>query len=282
MTKAIALMPSIKSIARTLLQVLGLSTVRRDSRLEKVQRSLANVPRYTRGQISTPEWILNYVDAQALISSYDTLIIKGLNDFYSDNKRPLILDCGANIGMSVLRYKHLYPESRIIAFEPDKEICSVLRQNLRQNGVGQVEVVEAAVWIEEGAQSFFSEGADGSRLVDPVIGHAAGHVVVQAVDFAKYVKNQKVDFIKLDIEGAEYRVIEHISPYLSNVDKILVEIHHNVADTSQTARLLQTLADASFSLSINLLGPHIDLRRRFVPNPEVTSDQYLLVCAWRE
>jgi FkbM family methyltransferase len=277
----IALMPSIKSIAKKLLQMFGLSLIRHDRRLEKIRRRLANVPRYTKGTISTVEWILDYVDVPALISSYDTLIVKKLNDFYSEKKSPLILDCGANIGISVLRYKQLYPEARIIAFEPDKEICSVLRQNLRQNGAEQVEVVDAAVWVEDGEQSFFSEGAHGSRLVE-VAGGKDSHYVVRTVDFAKYVKDQKVDFIKLDIEGAEYRVIEHISPYLSNVDKILVEIHHKVGDASQTARLLQTLADTGFSLSINLLGPHIDLRTRFIPNPEITSDQYLLICGWRK
>jgi hypothetical protein len=39
--------------------------------------------------------------------------------FHTDNDRPLIFDCGSNIGMSVLFFKKLYQNARIIAFEPD-------------------------------------------------------------------------------------------------------------------------------------------------------------------
>src|SRR5215475_2749877 len=43
---------------------------------------------------------------------------------------PLIVDCGSNIGMSVLYYKQEHPLARIIAFEPDPAIFRYLQENI--------------------------------------------------------------------------------------------------------------------------------------------------------
>ena len=53
--------------------------------------------------------------------------------FESDNDWPTIIDCGSNIGMSVLFFKRLYPQSKIIAFEPDpKNVCGTGAKCSRQ------------------------------------------------------------------------------------------------------------------------------------------------------
>lgn len=272
-------MLSLKSFAR---QLLGKPQSLDKQALERIKHTLRDVPRFTKGDIVALNWNIQYVDAPAFISSFETLVVKGLNDFYSSNPKPFILDCGANIGISILRYKQLFPNAEIVAFEPDKSIHTVLSQNLKQNNIQNVTVVEAAVWTEDGEHTFFAEGADGSRLTQNESSDMSKQYTVKTIDFSDYVKDQKVDFIKLDIEGAEFDVMDRIAPFLHNVEKMLIEIHHNVKNAKQTAKILDILEQAGFSVSINLLGPIIVLQKPFTPNKDATSDQYLLICAWRE
>jgi FkbM family methyltransferase len=269
----------LKSLVR---QVLGKQQSQEQKVLNRLEYILRDVPRFTEGDITVLNWNVRYVDAPAFISSFETLIVKGLNDFYSSNPKPLILDCGANIGISVLRYKQLFPNAEIIAFEPDKRIHEVINQNLKQNKIENVTVIEAAVWTQDGEHTFFTEGADGSRLTQDESSDVSSQYKVKTIDLSDYIRDQKVDFIKLDIEGAEFDVMEKIAPFLHHVEKMLIEIHHNVKNVKQTAKILNILEDAGFSVSINLLGPIIILQKPFTPNEDATSDQYLLVCAWRE
>lgn len=88
---------------------------------------LKNMPRFKSGNINIQGWNLDYLDGQALYSCIDVLVLKKWNDFVSDNDRPVILDCGSNIGISVLNYKRQYPHSEIVAFEPDPSVIKVLK-----------------------------------------------------------------------------------------------------------------------------------------------------------
>ena len=47
------------------------------------------------------------------------------------NKGSYVIDCGANIGMSITYFKRLYPKSKIIGFEPDPKIFETLKKNIR-------------------------------------------------------------------------------------------------------------------------------------------------------
>ena len=87
---------------------------------------------------------------------------------------PRILDCGANVGLASLYFKKRYPEARVTAFEADPAIADVLRGNLLRNGCPDVEVVEAAVWTEEGTVEFCREGADSGTIQDFASGTLGG------------------------------------------------------------------------------------------------------------
>jgi FkbM family methyltransferase len=254
--------------------------------LEELQRKLADVPRYTRGAVSANGWQLSYVDAPALISCFETIVVKRWNDFVARREAPYILDCGANVGITVLHYKKLYPKARIVAFEPDKEICDVLRENLTANGAGDVEVVEAAIWTSIGEQTFLSEGADGSRLVSEagVEGQAVGSsYTVPTLRLADYLSGEPVDFIKLDIEGAECDVLSDCAELLGNVQSLAIEFHLMNQSPQKLGPALSVLADAGFHLSINSYGEWVDLAHpaREKGPGDLSFDQYLLVCAWR-
>lgn len=226
------------------------------------------------GRCEVLGWDLEYICGGAIAGFIDSLLIRRLNDFVPDNDRPRILDCGANIGFSVLNYKRQFPQARIVAFEPDPEFAPVLRRNLEQNGAGDVEVVEAAAWTSAGEGRWRSEGIDGSRLAPD------GSTVVRTVDLADYLSDE-VDLLKLDIEGAEYAVVEHLADRLGRVKNLSIECHVDQTRIEPFAKILTVLRRAGFLLGLNSSGPWRDLVRQ----PHVERDhweQYFVVSAWRQ
>ncbi len=84
----------------------------------------------------------------------DEIFGKKIYAFKTEEKRPLILDLGANIGMSVMFFKMIWPESRIIAFEPDPRAFEVLQHNVKTNAWKNVELHNLAVPAERGKLIF--------------------------------------------------------------------------------------------------------------------------------
>jgi FkbM family methyltransferase len=258
----------------------------------QLSKALARIPRYTPGIACAAGWNLQYVDSAALLSCFDVVVVKRWNDFITFRDDPIILDCGANIGITVLHYKRLYPNARITAFEPDRRICNVLRRNLAVNNISDVKVVEAAVWKSEGQHEFFSEGADGSRLSDKNSTRNSGLAsltpqgawyTVETVRLADYLSESSVDFVKLDIESAESEVIADCTKYLHKVQNMVIEFHMMNERPQVLASTLSVLADAGFHVSVNSYGPWIDLTHKPTspPTSKLEFDQYLLICAWR-
>lgn len=253
--------------------------------------ALKGIPRYQPGEVLARNWHLSYTDAASLLSAFESIVVRRWNDFSSASVAPLILDCGANIGIAAIHYKRLFPKSRVIAFEPDARSCIALRRNLEMNGAGDVEVVEAAVWAEKGDCRFFSEGADANRIVgeNEDLGMVkkltqVGQVCrIPTVRLSDYLKREYVDCIKLDIEGVEADVIAECAPHLSNVESLIIEFHLTNSRPHGLGSMLSILADKGFSVSVASYGPWVDLTHKTagLPNSKIEFDQYLLICCWR-
>jgi FkbM family methyltransferase len=230
------------------------------------------------GRVEILGWDLEYLCGANLPGQIDATLIRRQNDFMPDNDHPLILDCGANVGITVLNYKRQFPKARMIAFEADPEILPILRRNLDRNGAGDVEVVDAAVWTENGSASWQVEGIDGSHL-----GHGSTRktVSVRTIDLRDYL-DASVDLLKMDIEGAEYEVITHAGEKLKHVKAISLECHVDQRTIISFAGILKTLSELGFKVSVaGSVGPWRDLVRQ-PPVREDHHENYLLVSAWRE
>ncbi len=127
---------------------------------------IARNPRLHPGVATLRGLRLQYVDPLSFASQFRAIFQQGCYQFHAAPTRstPLILDCGANIGLATIYWKHLFPEARVLAFEPDSSGAQVLRTNLSFLNISGVEVIEAAVWTENGNCPFESLGADVGRL----------------------------------------------------------------------------------------------------------------------
>jgi FkbM family methyltransferase len=255
----------------------------------ELQVKLAGVPRYQAGFVTAGNWQLHYLDATSLLSAFDVVVVKRWNDFRCDKKNPVILDGGANIGISSIHYKRLFPGAVITSFEPDQRACELLRRNLAVNQIHDVDIVEKALWTSDGGASFFSEGADANRVVragDDVnqltpLTPSARQFDVETVRLTDYLARTRYDLVKLDIESAEADVIVDSGDALQNVDNMVIEFHLTNSKPSDLARTLEALAEQKFHVSVCSYGPWVDLLHQTSDAPKVEFDQYLLICAWR-
>lgn len=215
--------------------------VRADVReYEILNARYAGFPRFREVRIRVGGYDLAGPDAASLLSSWKEIFLEGVYDWPDAPRAPRILDLGANIGLSVLHHKKRCPDAHVTAYEADPAIFAYLSRNLKVNGVSDVSLINKAAWDRDETLSFWSEGADGGRI-DQAMGAQSGKVtVLEAVDIAQALAGQEFDFIKVDIEGAEMRVLPCLRPWLARARAVFVEYH---ARQDQPHRLHEVLAE---------------------------------------
>jgi FkbM family methyltransferase len=183
---------------------------------------------------------VSYRRPYELMHTYKELFEEEIYHFKANNSIPFIIDCGANIGLSVLYFKKLYPEATVLAFEPDEDNYMLLQKNTAQNGLQNVECRKHAVWVHNGVINFASDGTQGSGIARE---EATKNIVqVKTERLADILQTRNVDFLKIDIEGAELDVLKDCEPYLHNVQCLFVEYHGKAEETAKLTQLLEVLS----------------------------------------
>jgi FkbM family methyltransferase len=203
--------------------------------------------------ITSPFWYLH---------SLEELFLDEVYKFTSERKTPYILDCGANYGFSIIYFKRLFPESEILAFEPDKKIFELLKNNLAPHNFKNIELVNAAVWKEDAQLEFASEGSLGGAIIQ--LGtFNMNKCIVDAKQLSPYLTYREIDFLKLDIEGAEYDVLQSCKNDLSRVKNLFIEYHSDPNKPQMLVEILEIVKAAGFRFYIkeawkNMTHPFIE------------------------
>jgi FkbM family methyltransferase len=177
----------------------------------------------------------HFTDFDLFYHLFEEVFLNQQYEFDFTTNHPHIIDAGANIGLTTLYYKFLYPASTIICFEPDRASFALLQKNIEGNGIKGVELHQAALSnatgkltlhvrrdIEGGdigasvSQSYRSQYHDLSLIDDEI---------VKAVKLSTYLKKQPIDLLKMDIEGAESLVLPEIADYLPKIPALIMEFH---------------------------------------------------------
>ena len=210
--------------------------------------SLKTKKRYSHGTLSFFGRKFQYTDASSFVSTYEEIFIKNIYLFNCITDRPYVIDCGANVGLSVINFKRQYPQARIKAFEPDVLIGAIVKRNIEAQKYSDIEVIAKAVWIYDGEILFNEQGGLSGSIVD---NEGVGTTVVKlACIRLKDLLVEKVDFLKMDIEGAEYKVLLDCKDNLTCVDKMFVEYHSHVSKPQELDKVLQIITNAGFRYHI--------------------------------
>lgn len=159
-------------------------------------------------------------------------------------KVPIIVDGGANIGYSSLFFASKFPESTVLAVEPNPESHELLIRNVSRRP--NVVPVQAALWRDEdGVNLEFEEhGSWAVRTVAP----RRDHSVTRSVTLERLTENiagGRLLICKLDIEGAEREVCAASARILRSAACVIVETHDFLFnDGGCRAAVIDALASA--------------------------------------
>ena len=241
-------------------------------------KRLQKKERYQVCEVSLENQTIELVDAASFIFMYKEIFEHEIYRFNASTNTPRIIDGGTNIGLSVIYFKKLYPNSEIIAFEPDEKIFSTLTKNINNSAHKEgITLVQKALWNEETTLEFMSEGADAGRLQQ--VDRSHNTIIVPTVRLRGYL-TQTIDFLKLDIEGAELEVIRDCEDLLCNVHHMFIEYHSFLGMPQTLSELLGIISRAGFRF---YLQPCVSLPQ---PLNEIRSyqgmDAQVNIFAYRE
>lgn len=161
-------------------------------------------------------------------------------------RSPYIIDCGANIGLSVIYLKQIAPDAKIIAFEPDKINFRLLNSNLKTQGITDVDTRMAAVWTENTVLKFSNNGNMSSKIGSNDIGQTTDVEAVRLLDFM----DREIDFLKMDIEGAEFKVLNDIHSKFPLIKNMFIEYHGTFANIKELNQIFSWIEQYGFSFYI--------------------------------
>ena len=188
---------------------------------------------------------LYFTDSIQLVNGLEEIFIE---EMYRQQlqSNPYIIDCGANIGLSVIYMKKQYPQAEIIAFEPDDTNFQLLSKNIRSFGFGGVSLRKEAIWIDNTVLQFSNEASMTSKIETT---DAINTIAVKAVRL-KDLLNREIDFLKIDIEGAEYKVLTDSADKLYLVKNMFVEYHGTFRQNPELTQLIEIINRAGFNFYI--------------------------------
>ena len=153
--------------------------------------------------------------------------------FKTKKESPFIVDIGSHIGISVLYFKHIYPNSSILAFEPNPHSFEILNENISINGLDCIKTVNKAISSKEGNTTLYIDaGKDSWESNSSLIKGSWNErentkpISIQCTTLSKYLKDIScIDMLKIDTEGTEIEILKSIKRELSKVENIAVEYH---------------------------------------------------------
>lgn len=139
-----------------------------------------------------------------------------------------ILDCGSNIGMSILYFKSCWPDAKITGIEASPGTFALLKENV--GGLHEVTLVNKAVSDRDGTISFYTVPGLGVSSTNPMRGwKASDETLVEAAPLSHFIQGP-LDLLKIDIEGSEIAAFEELeaSGKMPLIRFMFIEYHHHL------------------------------------------------------
>lgn len=167
---------------------------------------------------------------------YDTIFatktfLSAEYDFYTEtnslkifSNKPVIVDVGANIGQFLFAVKSSLPAAEVYSFEPDEEIYSILKKNVKH--MNKVHAFNLALGKNRGIFDFYvsKEFSEWSTLINNKSDKYIKTKVKMDTGDNVFKNIKFIDLIKIDVEGAEEQVLKGMGKTLTKAKFLLIEI----------------------------------------------------------
>ena len=183
------------------------------------------------------------------INSYSTIMeiffnrqyvrfVQEVNNFlrYSSDKKLVIFDLGANIGLfEIFMRQHLLEKVKIICYEPAENNYAYLQKNVS----ACTEVVTKAVSCREFAYATSSKHGD-DVIIEPKNVNINGLTVSFKEEFLE--KRKLINCVKVDIEGHEYELFDQNADWIKEINLMCVEFHDEIMNRHTSQPFLKSLS----------------------------------------
>jgi FkbM family methyltransferase len=177
------------------------------------------------------------------LSVLKQVLIERHYDFWLPINPTVIVDAGANIGLSAVFFANKYPNANVFALEPEEANFKLLERNV--SAYPQIKAVRAALWSENKQICLVDPGVGehGFQTLDRDSGKCQHRGLVPAITLDNLMRQaelRQIDVLKIDIEGAEKEVFRTSATWKDKVAAIMVELHDSVLPGCREAFLEAT------------------------------------------
>lgn len=139
------------------------------------------------------DFLSHFQDEEATLQMIREIFTDGIYQFQTTNPKPLIIDLGAEEGVSTLFLKQSYPQAKIVCFETNANACALLEKNIKANKISDVTLVQA----------------------DPIVNPAK---------LSSYIHHE-IDFLKFDVKDNEEALLLGLGKKLTNIKEMVGKLY---------------------------------------------------------
>jgi FkbM family methyltransferase len=176
------------------------------------------------------------------------------NEIVSSERTPLIIDCGGNIGLSVVWFATKFPKAKIYVIEPDQANFEILKLNVA-SFKERVVILNGGIWNEAGYL----------QIINPDSGPSAYRVQLSNLpDSPNAIRCYTINeicsmaniydplIVKVDIEGSQKDLFAGNTDWVNNTDLITLELDDWLLPWQGTSRsFFKCLSQYSFDYLLN-------------------------------
>ena len=167
----------------------------------------------------------------------------------------VVIDIGAHIGLFSLFISQYCKHGKIFSYEPIKENFNILKENIELNKIKNIFSFNFAVSDQSNKSKIFIHSDDSAHSI---FNSGKDFIEVNSITIKSIFDQNKIkncNLLKLDCEGAEYRIIESIpKEYFLKIDKMIIEYHLASENPELYKKLIQNLNDNLFKIKIEKIS----------------------------
>jgi len=250
--------------------------------IKKIMNSLESNLKSNFAEIQGSKMYLDQKDSLRLsingvYGELDTITIK-----QNVKKNDIVIDVGANIGYYTLLFSRLVGNlGKVFGFEPEPYNFELLKKNVEINNYNNITFEQKAISKNSGTINLYlaKNGIVGHRIYNSDVCNGSIKVEMISLDdyFSKLDLTDKIDFVKIDVEGAELGVFKGMEKILNESKnlKIFSEFNRDVIknEGSNPNEILEILNQHNFT--INYVDNKQNLVRKITSNELITSNNII-------
>jgi len=143
------------------------------------------------------------------------------------NDNDVIIDVGAHIGCFTIEAAKKATKGKIIALEPSKKSYNILKENIKINNFQNIITENLGIWKKTDKISLYLN--ENNSIVNNIFKKTSQIEEIDVISLSSCLKKyniEKIDFLKMDCEGAEFEIILGLTDEtLKKIKKISMEVH---------------------------------------------------------